>query len=121
MASVSIKDIAARAGVSFQTVSKVLKGKGSVSPETRAWILEVAEQLGYVPNAVARSLVSQRTGTIGIVTTDFSDYVLAQFVVGAEHEARRQGQCTIVGSVDAEGADSERYVRLLRSEERRVG
>lgn len=118
MASVSIKDIAARAGVSFQTVSKVLKGKGSVSPETRAWILEVAEQLGYVPNAVARSLVSQRTGTIGIVATDFSDYVLSQLVVGAEHEARRQGQCAIVGSVDAEGADSERYVRLLM--ERRV-
>lgn len=118
MPPVSIKDIAARAGVSFQTVSKVLKGKGSVSPETRAWILEVAEELGYVPNALARSLVSQRTGTIGIVASDFSDYVLAQFVVGAEREARRQGQCVIVGSVDREGSDSERYLRLLM--ERRV-
>jgi LacI family transcriptional regulator len=118
MASVSIKDIAARTGVSFQTVSKVLKGKGSVSPETRAWILEVAEQLGYVPNAVARSLVSQRTGTIGVVASDLSDYVLAQFIVGAEHEARRQGQCVIIGSIDVLGIDSERYIRLLM--ERRV-
>jgi LacI family transcriptional regulator len=118
MASVSIKDVAARAGVSFQTVSKVLKGKGSVSPETRAWILEVADQLGYVPNAVARSLVSQRTGTIGIVASDFSDYVLAQFVVGAEQEARRQGQCVIIGIVDQDGSDSGRYIRLLM--ERRV-
>lgn len=118
MASVSIKDIAARAGVSFQTVSKVLKGKGSVSPETRAWILEVAEQLGYVPNAVARSLVSQRTGTIGIVASDFSDYVLAQFVAGAEREARYQGQCAIVGSINDEGTDCERYIRILI--ERRV-
>jgi DNA-binding LacI/PurR family transcriptional regulator len=118
MAPVSIKDIAARAGVSFQTVSKVLKGKGSVSPETRAWILEVAEQLGYVPNAVARSLVSQRTGTIGVVASDLSDYVLAQFIVGAEHEARRQNQCVIIGTIDMHGTDTERYIRLLI--ERRV-
>lgn len=118
MTRVSLKDIAAQAGVSFQTVSKVLKGKGSVSPETRAWILEVAEQLGYVPNALARSLVSQRTGTIGVVASDFSDHVLAQFVVGAELEARRQGQCVIIGSVDREGSDGERYIRLLI--ERRV-
>jgi LacI family transcriptional regulator len=118
MAPVSIKDIAARAGVSFQTVSKVLKGKGSVSPETRAWILEVAEQLGYVPNAVARSLVSQRTGTIGVVASDLSDHVLAQFIVGAEREARRQDQCVIIGTIDTQGTDSERYIRLLM--ERRV-
>ncbi|HLI88599.1 MAG TPA: LacI family DNA-binding transcriptional regulator [Ktedonobacteraceae bacterium] len=118
MTHVSLKDIAAEAGVSFQTVSKVLKGKGSVSPETRAWILEVAERLGYVPNALARSLVSQRTATIGIVATDFSDYVLSQFVVGAEREARRQGQCVIVGSLDQDGSDAERYLLLLM--ERRV-
>ncbi len=118
MASVSIKDIAACANVSFQTVSKVLRGEGSVSPETRAWILAIAEELGYVPNTLARSLVSQRTGTIGVVANDFSDYVLTQFVVGAEREARRQGQCAIVGSLDREGSDSQRYIRLLM--ERRV-
>lgn len=115
---VSLKDIAAQAGVSFQTVSKVLKGKGNVSPETRAWILQVAEELGYVPNALARGLVSQHTATIGVVASDFSDYVLAQFVVGAEREARRQGQCVIIGSIDQDGTDSERYIQLLM--ERRV-
>src|SRR5437016_8926898 len=118
MASVSIKDIAARAGVSFQTVSKVLQGKGSVSPRTRAWNQEVADQLGYVPNTLARSLVSQRTGTIGVVASDFSDYVLTQFVVGAEREARRQEQCVIVGSLSEHGDDAERYIHILL--ERRV-
>ena len=118
MGQVSIKDIAARAGVSFQTVSKVLKGKGSVSPETRAWIMETAEQLGYMPNVVARSLVSQRTSTIGVVASDFSDFVLAQFVVGAEREARRQEQCVIVGSLSEHGGDAERYIHILL--ERRV-
>jgi len=110
--------VAAQAGVSFQTVSKVLKGKGSVSPETRAWILQTAEQLGYMPNAVARSLVSQHTSTIGVVASDFSDYVLAQFVVGAEREARRQEQCVIVGSLSEHGDDAERYIHILL--ERRV-
>src|SRR5579875_371505 len=118
MNNVSLKDIAARAGVSFQTVSKVLKGKGSVSPETRAEILQIAEQLGYVPNAVAQSLVRKHTGTIGIVASDFSDYVLAQLVVAAEREARRQGQCAIVGSIAQDGSDIERYIHLLL--ERRV-
>ncbi len=81
METVSLKDIAARAGVSFQTVSKVLRGKGNVSPQTREWILQVAQELGYVPNALARSLVSQRTWTIGVVASDFSDHVLSQFVI----------------------------------------
>ncbi len=110
---VSIKDIAAQTGVSFQTVSKVLKGQGTVAPETRKWILEVAEQMGYVPNALARSLVNQQTATIGIVAGDFSDYVLAQFVVGAEREARRQEKSVIVGVIDEEGMDAERVIRIL--------
>ncbi len=110
---VSIKDIAAQTGVSFQTVSKVLKGQGTVAPETRKWILEVSEQMGYVPNALARSLVNQQTATIGIVASDFSDYVLAQFVVGAEREARRQEKSVIVGVIDEEGMEAERLIRIL--------
>lgn len=118
MASVSIKTVAALAGVSFQTASKVLNGKGNVSVETRQRIVAAAEQLGYVPNAVARGLVTRSTRTIGIVASDLSDYVLAQFVVGAEREARQQGHVAIVGSIDAEGLEGERYVRTLI--ERRV-
>lgn len=118
MEHVSLKDIAARVGVSFQTVSKVLNGKGSVSPATRQRILQVAEELGYVPNAVARSLVRQKTRTIGIVASDLSDFVLAQFVVGAEREARRHGHCVIIGSIDPAGTEGERYLQILI--ERRV-
>lgn len=115
---VSIKDIAALSGVSFQTTSKVLNGRGTVSPATRKRILEAAERLGYVPNAVARSLVLQSTCTVGIVAADLSDFVLAQFVVGAEREARRQGHCSIIGSIDPAGEEGLRYLRTLL--ERRV-
>jgi LacI family transcriptional regulator len=118
LASISIKTVAALAGVSFQTASKVLNGKGNVSVETRQRIVAAAEQLGYVPNAVARGLVTRSTRTIGIVASDLSDYVLAQFVVGAEREARQQGHVAIFGSIDANGLEGERYVRTLI--ERRV-
>jgi len=113
-----LRDVASKAGVSFQTVGKVLNGKGSVSPETRERILGAAEDLGYVPNALARSLVTRSTCTIGIVASDLSDAELARFVVGAEREARRQGHGVLIGSIDREGTDAERYLRMLL--ERRV-
>lgn len=118
MASVSIKTVASLAGVSFQTASKVLNGKGSVSEETRQRILDAANGLGYVPNAVARGLVTRSTRTVGVVASDLSDYVLAQFVVGAEREARAEGHSVIIGTVDGDGDYGERYIRTLV--ERRV-
>lgn len=113
-----MRDVASKAGVSFQTAGKVLNGKGSVSPETRERILRAAKDLGYVPNALARSLVTRSTCTIGIVASDLSDAELARFVVGAEREARRQGHGVLIGSIDGEGTDAERYLRMLL--ERRV-
>jgi LacI family transcriptional regulator len=74
--------------------------------------------LGYVPNALARSLVTRSTCTIGIVASDLSDAELARFVVGAEREARRQGHGVLIGSIDSDGADAERYLNMLL--ERRV-
>lgn len=113
MRHVSLRDVAAQAGVSFQTVSKVLNGKGSVAPETRTRILHVADQLGYSPNVLARTLVTNRAFTIGVVASDLSDYVLAQFVVGAEREAKRHGHGTIIATVDREGSDGERHLNEL--------
>ena len=110
--------MASKAGVSFQTAGKVLNGKGSVSAQTRERILDAAKTLGYVPNALARSLVTRSTCTIGIVASDLSDAELARFVVGAEREARRQGHGVLIGSIDTDGADAERYLRMLL--ERRV-
>ena len=96
----------------------MLNGKGSVSAQTRERILDAAKTLGYVPNALARSLVTRSTCTIGIVASDLGDAELARFVVGAEREARRQGHGVLIGSIDRDGADAERYLRMLL--ERRV-
>src|SRR5437879_4843145 len=89
---VSIKEVAARAGVSFQTASKVLNG-GSVrvSADTQARIIAAAKQLGYRPNTLARSLVQRTTSTLGLVAPDMTDVALAQVSVAAEQAARRHG------------------------------
>lgn len=113
MSRVSLKDVAARAGVSFQTAGKVLNGTGTVSAGTRARIESVADELGYLTPASARRMVMQATRTIGVVATDFSDFVQAQHVVGVEREARRRGHVVIIGSVDPTGADGERYLLAL--------
>lgn len=116
---VSIKEVAAAAGVSFQTASKVLNG-GSVrvSADTEARIVAAARRLGYRPNTLARSLVRQRTSTLGMVATDVTDVAISQVCVAAEQAARRRGHAVLVGHLDGGGSDGPDIVRMLI--ERRV-
>jgi LacI family transcriptional regulator len=116
---VSIKEVAARAGVSFQTASKVLNGGDvRVSVETEERILAAAAELGYRPNTIARSLVQRATATIGLVASDATDVAIAQASVAAEQAARRNGHSVLVGHLAAGGADGADIVRTLI--ERRV-
>ena len=64
----TIKEVASAAGVSTQTVSRVINDRPDVSPETRKRVQEVIDQLGYQPSALARSLIRQRSYTLGVVT-----------------------------------------------------
>lgn len=77
-------DVAAQAGVSQSTVSRVFSDIEKVAPDKRHRVLEAANQLGYIPNAIARSLTTQRTNIIGIVmanlTSPFYPYVLEKFL-----------------------------------------
>ncbi len=117
MAHVSLKDVAARSGLSFQNASTIRNGIGTVSAETRLRILAAADELGDVPNTLARGLLSRRTGTIGGIASDFSDTVLFQIEV--QREARRHGRGVIIACVHREGSDGVRSLRTLI--ERRVG
>jgi LacI family transcriptional regulator len=114
----SLRDVGVLAGVSFQTVSKVLAGKGSVSPATRARVLAAAAQLGYVPNTLARGLATQRTMSIGFLTSGLASFVFAPMLLGAEREARRHGYFTLFNFVD-NTVDSAIHV-LQQQIERRV-
>jgi len=116
----TIRDVAARAAVSHQTVSRVINDQTSVSEATRLRVLAAIEQLGYVPSPMARGLISNRTHTVGMVTADVSDGFFSRAVAGAEIEARRRNYYLIVGSVEESPDDNEGtgYLRLML--ERRV-
>jgi DNA-binding LacI/PurR family transcriptional regulator len=113
MRRVTIQDVARRAGVSYQTVSRVLNRRPDVAPDTRQRVQQVIAELGYQPSAIARSLVSNRTRTLGLITADFSDYFFTQVIVGAEAEARRHGYYFMLGSTERNPADEPEYLRLL--------
>jgi LacI family transcriptional regulator len=111
----TIRDVAALAAVSHQTVSRVINGQTSVADDTRRRVLDAIEQLGYVPSPMARGLISNRTHTLGMVTADVSDGFFARAVAGAELEARRRSYYLIVGSVEETPDDGEGtgYLRLM--------
>src|SRR6185369_14286990 len=66
----NIKQVALAAGVSTQTISRVLNKHPDVAVETRSRILQIINELGYHPSALARSMTSERTSTIGFITAE---------------------------------------------------
>jgi LacI family transcriptional regulator len=109
----TIKQVAEKAGVSIQTVSRVLNNRPDVSPETRLRVQNVIKELAYQPFAIARSLASKRTYTLGLVASDFSDYWFSQVVTGAELEAHEQGYVFMLGSTGCDPQNEPKFLRLL--------
>jgi LacI family transcriptional regulator len=114
---VTIRDVAAAAGVSHQTVSRVINNRPDVAEETRHRVWQVIEELGYQPSAIARGLASKRTYTLGLITADFSDFFFTQVIVGAEVEARKHGYFFMLCSTERNPADEPEYLRLLTERE----
>lgn len=80
----TMKDIADKAGVSVATVSRVLNNSKPVSDELRQKVLDVVKQTGYKPNALARSMIKQKTGTIGVIIPDLDNETFADLIKGIE-------------------------------------
>ncbi|GAA2759306.1 LacI family DNA-binding transcriptional regulator [Actinopolymorpha rutila] len=92
--AVTIRDVASLAGVSVGTASKALNGRGKLRQETRDRVVEAARQLGFRPNALARGLLSGRTFTVGLVTSDSFGRFSIPVMLGAE-DALGAGQISV--------------------------
>lgn len=113
--SVSIKDIAKAAGVSHSTVSRALSDSPLVSVETKARIQVLAHEMGYSPDAQARSLVVGRTQTLGVVVTTITDPFIAEIVQAIESTAQDHGYSVILASSNAEPEREIAAVEMLHS------
>ncbi len=94
-------DVGRRAGVSHQTVSRVINGSPHVRSETRERVLKAMLELGYRPNSVARALVTGRSNTLGVVSFDTTLYGPASTLFGIERAAHEAGYFIIVASLKA--------------------
>jgi len=112
---VTTHDVAARAGVSQPTVSLVLSRNPTarVAPDTRERVLRAAEELGYRPNVVARSLVRRRSYAIGLVVPDLDNQFFAHVVSGAQRVAVEEGYAVLL--CEQRGTSIDRHLDALRA------
>ena len=95
----NIRDVAKLAGVSYQTVSRVLNEHPSIRDSTKQRVLDVIREIGYRPNQAARALVTSRSRTIGVLTSQNAHYGPTTSVTAIEHAAREAGYRITVTSV----------------------
>ncbi|WP_030453308.1 LacI family DNA-binding transcriptional regulator [Herbidospora cretacea] len=96
-----LEDVAGLAGVSAMTVSRVLNAPEKVRPETRARVLAAVQELGYRPNFAARSLVTGRSGVLGVVSFDTTLYGPASTLYAIERAAREHDYLVNIASLEA--------------------
>src|ERR1700740_642045 len=99
----TLDDVAARCGVSYQTVSRVVNGSPLVAEQTRASVLKAIAELNYRPNLAARRLATRRSSLIGMIGSHMTSYGPAQVMVSIEETAKRQGYNLIFAGVEGSG------------------
>jgi LacI family transcriptional regulator len=112
----TIRDVAKRARVAPTTVSRVINHSGYVSDATRARVEAAIDDLGYVPNRLARSLRLKRTNTLGLVVTDITNPFWPAVARGVEDTAHSAGFNVILCNTDESEAKQEQYLDVLVQE-----
>jgi len=113
MRRVTIRDVAAEAGVSIGTASKALNGQGKLRAQTRERVAEAAQRLGFAPNTLAQALLAGRSFTVGLITTDSFGRFSIPVMLGAE-DALGTGQVSVFMCDTRDDPDREkRYVETL--------
>jgi LacI family transcriptional regulator len=111
---VTIKDVAREAKMSIATVSRVLNGSGPVSDNTRRLIHEVAGRMRYVPHSGARSLITSKTETIGVLLPDLYGEFFSEVIRGMDDTAQRNGFHLLISRAYADRHGIETAIRAMR-------
>ena len=88
---VTMHDVAKLAGVSVGTVSNVINGSRNVAPETLSRVNEAIKELNYIPNFIAKSLKTNKSHIIGVISENLDNYFTATIVDGINEFLRKQG------------------------------
>ena len=112
---VRLKDIADRTGFSVNTVSLALRQSPRIPDETSLRIREAAAELNYLPNHVAKSLVSRETKTIGLVLTDITNPTLTHAAQAIELALAERGYSTLFATSNNDLAEEKRVIEMFRS------
>jgi LacI family transcriptional regulator len=111
--TVTLNDVARRAGVSKSTVSNVVRGAAPVAPSTRRRVEGAISELGYRPNEVARALKQRSTQTLGLVITDTVNPFAASLAQAVVRRARRDGYAVLIADTDGDPQIEAAQVRAL--------
>ncbi|NIV33034.1 MAG: LacI family DNA-binding transcriptional regulator, partial [Anaerolineae bacterium] len=98
-------DVAQEAGVSYQTVSRVINDRPDVAPETRARVQRAIAELGYAPNIIARSLIQGRSNTLGVVGYGLELFGPTRVLTGIERAATGLGFSLLLSILDRLDSD----------------
>jgi LacI family transcriptional regulator len=111
---ITIKDVARAAGVSVATVSRVQNGSALVKEATRRRVGEIVTRLGYSPHGAARSLITSRTNTIGVLLPDLYGEFFSEVIRGIDQTAQRHGLHLLVSSSHDDRSALETAFRSMR-------
>jgi len=111
---VTIKDVAREANMSVATVSRVLNGSGPVSEKARRLIREVAGKMRYVPHSGARSLITSKTETLGVLLPDLYGEFFSEVIRGMDDTAQRNGFHLLISRAYADRNGIETAIRAMR-------
>jgi len=111
---ITIRDVARAAGVSVATVSRVFNNSGPVHEETRARIREVAREMRYSPNSAARSLITAKSNTLGVLLPDLYGEFFSEVIRGIDQTAQEHGYHVLVSSSHETQVRIEAAMRAMR-------
>jgi LacI family transcriptional regulator len=111
--SVTINDVAEKAGTSISTVSRAFHLPDMVRADTRARALQAAAALGYTPNRAARGLITGRTGNVGLIVPDVANPFFPALIKGAQARARARDHSLFLADTDEDPHTEEQVIRAM--------